>query len=148
MGNKGAAYKDTYPAATEAAAATMGIQLYGDLHIKSYYSILNQEISANNKVDIDFILQKHKEIIEADILVMYDIAAKKNFTLKHISQFPKKFRWMIQEISPTATGIKIKLLDKQKALAALGNISGVDRLSENTGNGNLNVSFDKEGENF
>ena len=148
MGIVARAYKDVFPNADIDTSKYKGAKWLADVNVHSYYSLLKQQTAAEYKIDTEWILEKHKEVVEADLLELYDSAAKQNFKLKHIKDFPKKYRWLIQSIAPSVAGIKITLLDKQKALIALGSIAGIDQREKNTASVGFNLSFDKDAEGF
>jgi hypothetical protein len=142
MGHIGRAYKDVYPTAKESSASVEGSKWLRKPKVNAYYKLILLEMQASAKVDTDYLLEKHRQIIEMDITQFFD-GKKKYITLKHISQFPKEYRWMIQEISPGPHGVKIKLLDKSKALQALGDIAGITSSTQLAIPGNINISYDK-----
>lgn len=145
MGNGTKAYHDVFGDVSMKICNEKSSLWLGDKKIQAYYNLISQNTSARNKVDTDYLLQKHREITEVNILDFFK-SGKKTFILKNIDDFPKKYGWLIQSIYPTKAGIKIELLDKQKALAALGGIAGLGEDKIDNASLDIRLTFDKTGD--
>ena len=145
MGNGTKAYLDIKPNATSNSAHTEAHRFLRKPTVKAYISLVSQETLLRNKIDADYVLEKQKEIVESNIMDLFNVKDSKNgfIYIKSIKDFPKHLGWMIKEIYSTEAGVRIKLLDKQKALEALGKFGNMYEDSEDRGPKEIKLSFDK-----
>ncbi len=145
MGNGARAYKDVFgDVEMEACAVQANVWLRRN-NIKAYYNLISRETTARNKVDTDYLVEQHKLIYEFDILQFFK-SGKNTITIKKLSDFPKKYRHLIQAIYNTNNGVKIELLPKDKALAALGGIAGLGEDKIDNASLDIRLTFDKTGD--
>jgi len=143
MGNQLRAYMDTFDS-TEKTAGPLANRLLKDEKVRIYYKLLQQEIAMKDQIDAEYVVHQQKRIVESNILDFLD-GSSKYWKVKSIKDIPKEMGWLIQEIVPTKEGIKIKLYDKQKALAELASFAGLHK-SSGEGGTNINLVFDSVGE--
>lgn len=144
MGNQTQAYQDVFPYVKSSTASQQASLFTKRPKVFLLYRKYLLEAVASEKIDEDFLITKHKEVIDAEITEFYQ-PKKKGLVLKSIKDFPEKYRWLVQEIHETRDGVRIKLMDKHRSLDALADFAGLKKSTEKSNQVVVNFSEEMEG---
>lgn len=104
---------------SEKTATVIGYENLTKPHIQSKIEALKKIRAQENKVDADWVLQRWKEIAEADLLSFFN-DEEDGFVLKSIKELPKELRKYVTKIKTVSGGMQIEFVSKEMALKMIG----------------------------
>lgn len=124
------------------SAKTSAYRLLKNEKIKQKIKELKSEILDELNVSPAYILNKLKNLAEANINDYYEKDSEGKLKLKDITKLPKALTERIQSITPTANGCyKLQLYNKKEVLVDLAKIQGMYKENAGMTNNQYNTVF-------
>lgn len=131
-----AGYKSTNKASVENSA----IRLLSNVRVRNYIQWKIKQRKKKLAVDEKYVLDKLQQITKVKITDYFDIEDGSIY-LKDLTKIPDAAVELIEEISETVSGIRIKLISKSSALDKIGAHMGMWNKDKQQGSGTGGTKF-------